>query len=72
MSFVFVVMMTFNNLCLKDLGVSFYYVGRSLVHVFNAVRSFYILGIILISHFVNNALFILYMKHDSFYVNNTA
>ena len=44
LSVVFVVMMTFNNLCLKHLGVSFYYVGRSLVHVFNVVLSFYILG----------------------------
>ena len=44
LSVVFVVMTTFNNLCLKNLGVSFYYVGRSLVHLFNVALSFYILG----------------------------
>lgn len=44
MSVVFVAMMTFNNLCLKHLGVSFYYVGRSLVHVFNVILTWFILG----------------------------
>ena len=28
LSVVFVGMITFNNLCLKDVGVSFYYIGR--------------------------------------------
>nr|CAD2125505.1 unnamed protein product [Meloidogyne enterolobii] len=35
LSLVFVAMITFNNLCLKYVGVSFYYVGRSLTTVFN-------------------------------------
>uniref|UniRef100_A0A914XP81 GDP-fucose transporter 1 n=1 Tax=Plectus sambesii TaxID=2011161 RepID=A0A914XP81_9BILA len=38
LSIVFVAMITFNNLCLKYVGVSFYYVGRSLTTVFNVVR----------------------------------
>ena len=39
LSVVFVGMITFNNLCLKHLGVSFYNVGRSLTTVFNVVSS---------------------------------
>ena len=30
-------MILFNNLCLKYVGVAFYYVGRSLTTVFNVV-----------------------------------
>ena len=30
-------MITFNNLCLKHVDVSFYYIGRSLTTVFNVV-----------------------------------
>ena len=37
LSIVFVAMIAFNNLCLKYVGVSFYYVGRSLTTVFNVV-----------------------------------
>lgn len=44
LSFVFVAMITFNNLCLKYVGVSFYYVGRSLTTVFNVICSYLILG----------------------------
>uniref|UniRef100_F1L5M2 GDP-fucose transporter n=1 Tax=Ascaris suum TaxID=6253 RepID=F1L5M2_ASCSU len=44
LSFVFVAMITTNNLCLKYVGVSFYYVGRSLTTVFNVVCSYLILG----------------------------
>lgn len=44
LSIVFVGMITFNNLCLKYLGVSFYNVGRSLTTVFNVICSFLILG----------------------------
>jgi GDP-fucose transporter C1 len=44
LSFVFVAMIAFNNLCLKYVGVSFYYVGRSLTTVFNVVCSYIILG----------------------------
>ncbi|CAD5226700.1 unnamed protein product [Bursaphelenchus xylophilus] len=44
LSFIFVGMITFNNLCLKNVGVSFYYVGRSLTTVFNVVCSYLILG----------------------------
>uniref|UniRef100_A0A7E4W2X7 TPT domain-containing protein n=1 Tax=Panagrellus redivivus TaxID=6233 RepID=A0A7E4W2X7_PANRE len=44
LSFVFVGMIAFNNLCLKNVGVSFYYVGRSLTTVFNVICSYLILG----------------------------
>lgn len=44
LSAVFVGMITFNNLCLKHLGVSFYNVGRSLTTVFNVICTFLILG----------------------------
>ena len=37
-------MITFNNLCLKYVGVSFYYVSRSLTTVFNVIMSYIILG----------------------------
>jgi len=44
LSVVFVAMITFNNLCLKHVGVSFYYIGRSLTTVFNVVFTYLILG----------------------------
>lgn len=44
LSVVFVAMISFNNLCLKYVGVSFYYVGRSLTTVFNVVCTYLILG----------------------------
>uniref|UniRef100_A0A1I8IJP4 MYND-type domain-containing protein n=1 Tax=Macrostomum lignano TaxID=282301 RepID=A0A1I8IJP4_9PLAT len=44
LSLVFVCMVTFNNLCLKDVGISFYYAGRSFTTVFNALLSYAILG----------------------------
>uniref|UniRef100_A0A914CPP5 Sugar phosphate transporter domain-containing protein n=1 Tax=Acrobeloides nanus TaxID=290746 RepID=A0A914CPP5_9BILA len=44
LSFIFVGMIAFNNLCLKYVGVSFYYVGRSLTTVFNVACSYVILG----------------------------
>ncbi|PAA77362.1 hypothetical protein BOX15_Mlig003609g2 [Macrostomum lignano] len=44
LSLVFVCMITFNNLCLKDVGISFYYAGRSFTTVFNALLSYAILG----------------------------
>ena len=37
-------MITFNNLCLKFVGVSFYYISRSLTTVFNVIMSYVILG----------------------------
>lgn len=37
LSFIFVGMISANNLCLKYVGVSFYYIGRSLTTVFNVV-----------------------------------
>lgn len=43
LSFVFVGMVTFNNLCLKFVEVSFYNVARSLTIVFNVMLSFTIL-----------------------------
>ena len=44
LSIIFVAMITLNNLCLKYVGVSFYYVGRSLTTVFNVVCTYLILG----------------------------
>jgi len=44
LSMVFVGMITFNNLCLKNVGISFYYVGRSLTTVFNVALTYFILG----------------------------
>jgi len=44
LSFIFVGMITFNNLCLKWVEVSFYNVARSLTIVFNVVLSQIILG----------------------------
>jgi len=44
LSIVFVGMITFNNLCLKNVGVSFYYIGRSLTTVFNVLMTYFILG----------------------------
>ena len=44
LSIVFVSMIVFNNLCLKFVGVSFYYVGRSLTTVFSVIMSFLLLG----------------------------
>lgn len=43
LSVVFICMITFNNLCLKHVGVAFYTVGRSLTTIFNVVFSFIIL-----------------------------
>jgi len=44
LSIVFVAMITLNNLCLKHVGVSFYYIGRSLTTVFNVLLTYLILG----------------------------
>ncbi|KHJ83842.1 hypothetical protein OESDEN_16453 [Oesophagostomum dentatum] len=44
LSLVFVAMISFNNLCLKHVGVSFYYIGRCLTTVFNVVCTYLILG----------------------------
>lgn len=44
LSIIFVAMISTNNLCLKYLGVAFYYVGRSLTTVFNVIFTFFILG----------------------------
>jgi len=43
LSIIFVGMISFNNLCLKHVGVSFYYIGRSLTTVFNVLLTFVIL-----------------------------
>ncbi|XP_054473925.1 GDP-fucose transporter 1 isoform X2 [Anoplopoma fimbria] len=43
LSVVFISMITFNNLCLKYVGVAFYTVGRSLSTVFNVMLSYVIL-----------------------------
>lgn len=44
LSLVFVAMITFNNLCLKYVGVAFYYIGRSLTTVFNVIMTWFLLG----------------------------
>jgi len=44
LSFAFVGMIAFNNLCLKYVGVSFYNVGRSLTTIFNVILSYFFLG----------------------------
>jgi GDP-fucose transporter C1 len=44
LSIIFVAMITFNNLCLKYVGVSFYYIGRSLTTVFNVATTYVVLG----------------------------
>nr|CAG4643289.1 EOG090X081X [Ilyocryptus agilis] len=44
LSIVFVAMITFNNLCLKYVGVAFYYIGRSLTTVFNVIMTWFLLG----------------------------
>ncbi|XP_045119268.1 GDP-fucose transporter 1-like isoform X2 [Portunus trituberculatus] len=44
LSIIFVAMISTNNLCLKYLGVAFYYVGRSLTTVFNVIFTYFILG----------------------------
>lgn len=43
LSVVFICMITFNNMCLKYVGVAFYTVGRSLSTVFNVLLSYAIL-----------------------------
>lgn len=43
LSFIFVLMIVFNNLCLKYVQVSFYFVSRSLTTVFNVIFMFLIL-----------------------------
>ncbi|XP_028812507.1 GDP-fucose transporter 1 isoform X1 [Denticeps clupeoides] len=43
LSVVFISMITFNNLCLKYVGVAFYTVGRSLSTVFNVLFSYVII-----------------------------
>ncbi|KAK4292301.1 hypothetical protein Pmani_034927 [Petrolisthes manimaculis] len=44
LTIVFVMMISTNNLCLKYVGVAFYYVGRSLTTVFNVIFTYLILG----------------------------
>jgi|EP00979_Chaetoceros_neogracilis_P013827 GDP-fucose transporter C1 len=45
LSIIFVGMVSFNNLCLKNVEVSFYNVARSLTIVFNVIFSWILLGI---------------------------
>jgi solute carrier family 35 (GDP-fucose transporter), member C1 len=44
LSFIFTLMIVFNNLCLKYVEVSFYQVARSLTIVFNVIFDFVVLG----------------------------
>ncbi|XP_026326593.1 GDP-fucose transporter 1 isoform X2 [Hyposmocoma kahamanoa] len=44
LSLMFTLMIATNNLCLKYVGVSFYYIGRSLTTVFNVIFSWVLIG----------------------------
>ncbi|KFB44134.1 AGAP002393-PA-like protein [Anopheles sinensis] len=44
LSILFTAMIATNNLCLKYVGVAFYYVGRSLTTVFNVILTYLLLG----------------------------
>ncbi|XP_001605099.3 GDP-fucose transporter 1 [Nasonia vitripennis] len=44
LSILFIGMIASNNLCLKYVGVAFYYIGRSLTTVFNVIFTYLILG----------------------------
>lgn len=44
LSLLFTAMIATNNLCLKYVGVAFYYVGRSLTTVFNVALTYLLLG----------------------------
>ncbi|XP_012141593.1 GDP-fucose transporter nac isoform X2 [Megachile rotundata] len=44
LSLLFTGMIATNNLCLKYVGIAFYYVGRSLTTVFNVIFTYLILG----------------------------
>ncbi|XP_052865647.1 GDP-fucose transporter 1 [Anopheles cruzii] len=44
LSILFTMMIATNNICLKHVGVAFYYVGRSLTTVFNVILTFVLLG----------------------------
>ncbi|KAF4533534.1 hypothetical protein B566_EDAN001019 [Ephemera danica] len=44
LSILFTGMIAFNSVCLKYVGVAFYYIGRSLTTVFNVVLTYLILG----------------------------
>lgn len=41
---LFTLMIASNNLCLKYVGVAFYYIGRSLTTVFNVIFTYIVLG----------------------------
>jgi len=43
LSFCFVAMIAFNNLCLRELGLSFFNIGRSLTTAFTIVFSYFVL-----------------------------
>mmetsp|Transcript_5655 Transcript_5655/g.11973 ORF Transcript_5655/g.11973 Transcript_5655/m.11973 type:complete len:351 (+) Transcript_5655:340-1392(+) len=58
LSFIFVGMITFNNLCLKWVEVSFYNIARSLTIVFNVVFSQIILGSTISNRTVGCLLFV--------------
>ena len=60
LSLVFIGMISFNNLCLREVGVAFYTVARSLVTLFSIIFTYIILGmyallkITLVSNTFNN------------------
>lgn len=45
LSFLFILMIGFNNLCLTYVGVSFYFLSRSLTTVFNVIFTYLILNV---------------------------
>lgn len=44
LSLLFMSMISLNNLCLQHVGVSFYYIGRSLTTVFNVIFTYFLLA----------------------------
>ncbi|KAH8870961.1 GDP-fucose transporter 1 [Schistosoma japonicum] len=45
LSVIFVLMVCFNNLCLKYLSVSFYFLARSLTIIFNVIFTYFLLNV---------------------------
>ena len=44
LSIIFVITIALNTMCLKNVDVAFYQVGRSLVTIFNVIFSWILLG----------------------------
>ena len=59
-------MITFNNLCLKYVGVSFYYIGRSLTTVFNVATTYLVLVITTLLSCIQDDLAFLFLKWGTY------